>query len=296
MKILITGATGFVGSSVFSTLSKNYQLMYISSKNNPTFEIGNYLFSNDVEFNRKIKDFNPEIVIHFASFSTPERHEDAIDNLVSSNITFGIKLLNALSSTSVKYFLSTGTFAEFNNDYTKINNSYLYSTTKTAFRLFVDFYQKIIPFIHFNIIPFTVYGKKSKSKKAIDIIIDSILTGVGADMSSGKQELDFIHIDDVTDFYLNLVNKIQEISPLENSNIFLGTGNTSNLRFIASELAKLLKKDDNINWGKKTYREFDTMIARAPLNLNPSWLDWKPRIDIKAGIKMYLENYYGIKN
>jgi CDP-paratose synthetase len=172
----------------------------------------------------------------------------------------------------------------------------LYSTTKSAFRLFIDFYQKITPFIHLNIIPFTVYGKKSQSKKAIDLIFDSIFTGVGVDMSSGKQELDFIHINDVNDFYINLVNNIHDTLPLENSNIFLGTGSTSNLRFIASEIAQLLGKSDNINWGKKTYREFDTMIAKAPLKLNPPWLSWKPKINIKAGIKLYLEAYYGIKN
>jgi NAD dependent epimerase/dehydratase family enzyme len=30
----MTGATGFIGETVFSTLSKNYQLMYISTKTN----------------------------------------------------------------------------------------------------------------------------------------------------------------------------------------------------------------------------------------------------------------------
>src|SRR5690349_19872864 len=115
MRILITGSTGFVAKHLLKTLEDQKHELILLVREIGKVQSGNhYLISvNDDDWKQKIKDKDPEVVIHLASFLTSSDSEDSIDKFISSNLLFGTQLLNALSFTSVKYFINTGTFAEY---------------------------------------------------------------------------------------------------------------------------------------------------------------------------------------
>ena len=90
-KILITGSTGFVGRHLVPELTyKGYEVLEITRSKNKSIELFGDATSkvevNDFKFEQKIIDFNPEIIIHLASYLTSS------DEFKCLFITFTISL------------------------------------------------------------------------------------------------------------------------------------------------------------------------------------------------------------
>lgn len=283
MKLLITGGTGFVGRNLIPILltNKNIKkiLLFVNNK-----EKAKKMYSDDKilftslldDYKKDIEDFQPNKVIHLAAYLTSRNDTEEIDKLLNANIRFGTFLLDALKGCNVSEFLNFGTFAEYRFG-AGIDNAYLYSATKSAFKSILTYYSGLIGFKYYNIVPYSIYGGNDSQKKVIDYIKDSFIEEV--DMTLGEQILDFIHINDVCDFIENLLFHKKEI-PNETT-FHLGTGQGTSIRELSKILENIYNKKCNINWGKLPYRERDIMYAVAPIGNNLKYLDWKAKIMIK---------------
>ena len=237
---------------------------------------------------KQVQSFNPEVVLHLASHLTSSDDESQIDKLIDANISFGTHLLDALKGTSVNVFINTGTFAEYHMRDGERTPAYLYAATKTAFCSIVNYYQAVIGYRVFNIIPYTVYGGIHSAKKLIDYIFESLDVSNAVNMSPGEQVLDFIHIDDVVDFYRTLLSNLGNFRNNYNE-IHIGSGEGITPKKIAALMETITEKKTNINWGGLPYRPNDTMFSVAPKELSGKQMGWKPSLNIQEGIRLYIK-------
>jgi nucleoside-diphosphate-sugar epimerase len=285
VKILVTGATGFVAKHLIPKLNNyDYKLVVraLSNDYNSKSQII-YDMDNLEIFRDSIKEYNPDVVIHLASFLTSADDINNIKNIVESNILFTSYLLEALKETKLKLFINTGTFAEFYNNDEKQNPAYFYAASKLAVRPIIQYFKNLRGFRSINIIPYSIYGGESKSKKVIDFIIDSTKSKEPIAMTSGEQILDFIHIYDVIDFYIYCIENIELLK--DDLDYHLGTGIGTSIKQLANLIDKEIDGKVNINWGMKDYRPLDIMKAIAPISKFKKELNWHPRISIEDGIK-----------
>lgn len=294
-KILITGSTGFVGRNLVPKLVvEGFEILEITrdiSKSTNLFSsITTKIQSNDTNFKDKIVEFNPNIVIHLASYLTSSDDWEDVNKLIESNIVFLSKVLDSVSSSNLKLFINTGTFAEYYNGDDELLPAYFYAATKTASRSILDYYSNTYGFKQTTIVPYTIYGEKDSQKKIIDIIHDSTLSIKPVNLTPGDQVLDFIHIDDVTDFYILVVKNINK---LPDKVVFkLGTGIGYNLKQIASFIEEITNVKTSINWGGRKYRKSDVMYAVSDISIIKSIFEWEPKISLKEGIRSYINNKY----
>ncbi|MBN2396150.1 MAG: NAD(P)-dependent oxidoreductase [Candidatus Atribacteria bacterium] len=295
MKVLITGSTGFVGRYLVPKLIlQGHSVIEITIEP----EVSEKLYGestskilvseNQAAFTCAVEKANPEVVIHLASYLTSSDDYHTLQKLLSTNIIFLCRLLDALKKTDLNLFVNTGTFAEYYKGDGVFNPAYLYSATKTASRSFLDYFSNVYNFKQTTVVPYTIYGGNDSQKKIIDIIYDSINSEKPIDSSPGEQILDFIHVDDVADFYIHLLNNCNQLP--NKSNFQLGTGNGHTIKQLATIIEKLSSQKTNLNWGAKPYRQTDVMYAVA----NPDFIigktNWKPNIDLEMGIRMFLNN------
>lgn len=284
MNIIITGATGYVGRNLVSALIEhtNHRL-YAITRSHSDLPSEVVLINDDSNLEKSILLAKPDLVIHLASYLTSRSEIEDIDSLISSNITFGTKLLNALKRVQLQCFINVGSFSEFHFNDGELNPTYLYSATKSAFRSILKYYSELNRFKVLNVIPFSIYGGIDSQKKIMDILFDAVDAEEPLKMSDGFQYLDFIHINDVVDFFVHLSNSFSE---LNNEELYLGTGKPHSLREIAVLIEQITEKKVNAKWGAYPPRERDTNYACAPISKLKEKLNWQPKITIEAGLKL----------
>jgi nucleoside-diphosphate-sugar epimerase len=295
MRIIITGATGYVGSNLVPKLIQSgNELLEITIEGRKSSELYGastlqfeYSKKNHIELIDVISKFNPDICIHLASYLSASDDYITMEKLLAANIDFTCHILDALKNTEIKTFINTGSFAEYHHGDDNLNPTYLYAAAKTASRIFVDYYSKTYNFNNLTVIPYTIYGGEYKQQKIIDIIYDSLQSNKAIGLSPGKQILDFIHVDDVTDFFVEVVNKHSVIPT--NTSLPAGTGKGHTLRELATLLEKQTGTSANIDWGRKNYRPRDVMYAVADVSKHVQQLNWSAKISLDEGIRRYLD-------
>ena len=270
-KILVTGSTGFVGRHLVpDILNGGHSVLELTRSISKSYELfGNKTLKidiNDSLFKEKIIEYKPEIVIHLASYLSASDEMADILKLIEANL-----------------FINTGTFSEYKNGDEELIPAYFYAATKTASRSIIDYYSNTYCFKQATVIPYNIYGGNDSQKKIIDLIFDSINSEDYLDLSPGAQVLDFIHINDITDFYLFL---IENFSIIDNKQVIkLGTGKGHTLREVAQLVEQITQQKTKINWGAKDYRKSDVMYAVASSDKQNNELDWYPKISLIEGIK-----------
>lgn len=100
----------------------------------------------------------------------------------------------------------------------------------------------------------------------------------------GSQVREFIHIDDVVDGVLAMAS-----SPIESDVVNLGTSRGTSVRELVEIIADLTGFEGTVRYRTDRFvgakkRVLDSSLARSEL-------DWRPKVDLKAGIREVVESY-----
>lgn len=297
MKILITGGTGYVGETLIPyLLSHGFTDISLLVRNidKATAMFKDYSISyiptEDKNWEDDVIKYSPDIVLHMATMFTGKCDAESAKEIVNSNILFTTLLLEAISHTGCSHFINIGTFTEFLYGDGKFFANNLYSASKTAVRPIIQYYQTQSKWKWTNVIVYSPYGKKNKSKKVLDYLLDALDSPTPVKFSGGEQILDFIHVDDMADFFVTLFTKILN-NEWNNDfiELHLGSGKGYSIKEIAKIMEEVSGKKVNAIWGALPYRKFDTMHAVAPIGKNIEVLQWRCKIDINEGITNFIK-------
>lgn len=288
MKILITGATGFIGQNLVSFLiKKNIEVFCLVRKSSDISKIDKKAVIRwDLDISSLIDLFLEEKfdgVIHLASLFLSEHKAEDIDNLISSNILFGTKLLEASKISKIKWFINTGTlWQNFNNDdYNPVN---LYAATKESFQNIAKYYIETSDLIFCTIKLNDTFGPNDTRNKIFNLWMKISQTQELLEMSPGEQIIDISYIEDIVNAYYILLTNLN----LENSILFQNKTFvvSSKKRVTLKELAKIFEKVTNsklnIVWGGQEYRKREVMNPFAKYEKIPNW---EPQYELEESIK-----------
>jgi len=293
MKILLTGISGFVGSHLSERFLQDGHELYAIVRNSDhesrykkkkiTCFIDENPMASLVEFFEKS---GIEGVVHCASrFSTEHTPED-VGDLIFSNILFSTRLLESSVRTNVCWFINTGTFWQHyrNEVYSPVN---LYAATKQAFESIARYYMEISAINFVTLKLNDTYGPNDTRPKIFNLWKKIAETGASLEMSPGEQYMDIVHIDDVVDAYVRMMELLQEDNKKKfNGRVFaVSSGDLIKLKDLAVVFEKVTGKKLNILWGKKPYRKREVM---APWNKGEIVPGWKPKVSIEEGIASLL--------
>jgi nucleoside-diphosphate-sugar epimerase len=294
MKILLTGATGFIGTNVATKLISNGDTIFCTlleneinpfdSLNVKAFSLGNYQIVDLIQF---IKDNQIEGVIHLASYVQSGDHTTQdIDKLIDSNVKFGTILLDAAVNGGVKWFINTGTFWQnYNNsEYSPVN---LYAATKQAFESIAKLYIDTEKIRFCTIKLFDTYGPNDSRPKIFNLWEKIAKTGEILDMSPGDQILDISYIDDIANAFVLLANHLQNNNPkISNGKVYVVRArNRYNLKELACIFEEVTGYKLYINWGGRPYKVMEVMNPLVNGEVVPGW---KQKITLEEGIKLTL--------
>lgn len=287
MKILITGATGFIGTHLRRRLRKEYELVALIRPTTDTASlknerIGTLVFDGDVkQLSENLLDQDIKGIVHLASLYLKTHKPEEVQSLVESNVLFPTQLLEASVASSVKWFLNTGTFWQHYQDksYSPVN---LYASTKQAFIDVAQYYSETSALKFITLKLSDTFGPGDTRPKIFNLWKKHAETGETLKMSAGEQLMDINYIDNVTDSFATLIRLLQSDPESLNAEYAVSNGTTYSLRELALLFEETTGKNVPIVWGAFPYREREVM---KPWSLGEAVPGWSPKVSIDEGIK-----------
>ena len=238
MRLIVTGAAGFIGMHVAEKLlRKNYEVIGIDNLND-YYDVNlkrkrlNILkkykkfifFKTSIENQKKInlifKKYKPKKVIHLAaqagvrySIKNPHAYINSnvlgFINILESSRKFGCKHLIYASSSSVYGGTKKYPFKE--NFYLDKPMS-IYAASKKSNELMAHVYSHLYKLPTTGLRFFTVYGPWGRPDMSLFIFVNSILNKKKIKVFNfGKMKRDFTYIDDIVSGTLKIINKPQTL-------------------------------------------------------------------------------------
>lgn len=284
MRILITGASGFIGRSLYPLLtSGGHDVLRLGRNESSNATEGNLqadLFFPD-SYKQQLKDFKPDGAIHLAWSGLPDYSlSNCHENLRASS-----DLFEALIDSGCKWIFSSGTCWEYGNmvGAAKETNQGLVSSLFPAFKLALHAAGNNlckaagIRFIWGR--PFFVYGPNQRRISLIPSCYSSFREGTLPLIQNPNAVNDFIHVFDVAQAILALI-KTDDADGIFN----IGSGKPFAVWEVVNLVASLMDKPP-IYCG----------IAAEPQK--GLWADtrkitnisWQPSIPLKTGIAQAIE-------
>lgn len=292
-KVLITGATGFVGSHITKRLvALDYEVHAVIRKTS------NIVGLQDIEDKIKIYTYDgtlismmeilerskPDIVIHLTAFFVAEHSSDDIDSLFLSNILFGSHLLEAMYKAKVSYMINTGThWQHYNNE--EFNPVDLYAATKKAFEDIGKYYTQATSLRMITLKLFDTYGPNDNRPKIFSLFNKIAQTGELLKMSAGEQIMGLVYIDDVVDAFICAMDEIFHKPEHYQEDFFIFPDEIYTLKEVASTYEKVLGTKLNIQWGAREYR-FREIIKPF---MGKKLYGWTANTDLSKGIALMLK-------
>lgn len=287
MRILITGATGFIGGRLAHCLHQNgHQVTALVRPSSQYAKIspipchvydGNYQ-SIAALFQKQTFD----IVIHLASMATHDCPADHIESMIAVNVTLGSFLLEAMRHYKCPFFINTSTYAKYYNG-SHYNPISLYAATKKAFEDIIDFYTLDGAIRAISLTLYDVYGDRDDRNKLINQLLKSHPSQPIA-VSPGEQKLQMTFIDDVVNAYLQAMAFLPKI-PKHHMIYGVYGEEKHTLKEIVAIIENLTGRTMPVAWGKNPYYPFQIMdpyfVEKLP--------HWEAKISLKEGLNIILE-------
>ncbi|MCG3685610.1 NAD-dependent epimerase/dehydratase family protein [Aliarcobacter butzleri] len=277
--ILVTGASGFIGTELVNNLKKSgYKVFEFNSKDG---DISEY---NLLE---KYKDINIDHIFHLASKTfVPYSWENPLEFyktivIGTGNILEFCRLKN-ISLTYVSSYLygvpKTLPISE-NSDITP-NNPYAHSKylAEQMCKFYSDFYNVKVVIAR----PFNIYGINQKEHFLIPHIVNQVLNNDIINVEDLKPKRDYIYLKD-------LINGLVKTIKVENSFSIFNFGSGEELS--VQELIDITQKVANTNKkivSKNNARKNEIMNVVADITKAKKELNWQPIYSFEDGIKEIL--------
>lgn len=296
MKILISGATGFIGTHIITRLLLEKHIVCAivrpsTSKRSFDKKVTVYEFNRDTEdLVTFMQQEHFDGVIHLASLFLASHTTQDVNNLVESNILFGTQIIEAAVRSGTKWFINTGTFVQHYNNkkYSPVN---LYAATKQAFESVAQYYIETSPINFVTIELFDTFGPGDTRPKIFNLLSKISTTGETLTMSPGEQVLDISYIHNVIDGYLHMVTLLskKDARKLRGKCYALYAHKRFTLKTLVKVFEKITTKKLNIVWGGREYRPREVMI---PWEKGLPIPGFKPRYSLEEGIRETLASIH----
>jgi len=329
MKILITGAAGFIGFHLSKKLlDQSYQIIGIDNLNdyyNPSLKqsrleiLGNY---NNFNFHRvDLKDkaavdnifetYQPTHVINLAAQAGVRYSIENPYAYLDSNLTGFMNILEACRNYPVEHLLYASSssvyggnkVAPFSTNHNVDHPVSLYAATKKSNELMAHTYSHLYGIPTTGLRFFTVYGPYGRPDMAYFSFTKDILAGKPIKVfNHGKMERDFTYIDDIVEGIVKLIEKAPVVnydwdeSKDDLSTSFapykiynIGNNNPVQLMRFINALESALGKE-----AEKIYMDMqpgDVLRTYADVSDLERDINFKPSTSIEDGLKKFVEWY-----
>lgn len=295
MKILITGASGFIGQCTLKMLqNRGHELVLlvrnvvkaIHLKNPDTFFVEGDL-GNLCAVKESIRKFAPEACLHLAWEGIPDFSAENC----KQNLYYSIELIDFLCrETNCKKIIVSGTCAEYGKtqgecvETEQESAASFFAWAKRALFNYASLLcaQSSIDLVWFRL--FYVYGPGQRAGSLIPSLAQSFRDGKNPSIRNPFNANDYIHIEDVAEAMLLALEKTVE------SGIYnLGSGQATSVLDVCGVVEEEISGTAGFKQSLELSKVREYMCFWANTEKVKRALGWEPKHELRQGIRLYLQ-------
>ncbi|MFQ5401229.1 MAG: NAD-dependent epimerase/dehydratase family protein [Anaerolineae bacterium] len=296
MRILVTGATGFIGRTFVPHLvAAGTQVMILVREHyQPGDQLPQELASLRSQFGvvyadlrnynltaRAVREAQPEYVVHLAAAGVTNPFL-SVETALHHNVVGTINLLRACFSLPDAFppprqFIIGRTPGE----HSAMN---VYAASKAAAWDFCRMYARTQDWPIQGAVIFQAYGPGQPKHTLIPAAVDAARAGQEFPMTAGTQERDWIHVSDVAAGLAALLHA--ELAP--GTSIDLGTGQLTSVADVVRMIFELAGRGGRPLVGALPQRPGEEPRQVADSGQTHTLIGWRPSIFLKQGLAMLL--------
>ena len=283
MTILLTGATGFLGSHLLKALvNKGYEVVVLKRSTSNMWRLKGFENTfksyniDQVPLRKAFEEQYIDTIIHTACVYG--RKGESIQKILETNLMFGIELLNTGT------FFNTGTLL-----YKYLN---YYALSKKQFEEWLQLASDKIQVVNLKLEH--MFGEQDGNDKFTSWILNELQQEKNIiPLTAGTQKRDFIYIDDVVSAYLTCLEQAPQLKAF--NDIEVGTGVLTPVKTFVTLVKNTLEKlkgspiETQLNFGALPYREGEIMEPQVD-NSRLYSLGWQPKRSLEENIEQFVKN------
>ena len=296
-RVLVTGATGFIGSRLTQRLVADGASVAIVARPSSSFDqLGNA--ANQIELLRHdgstgqlsefVKDFAPQLVFHLAANFIGVHTSDDVAPLVADNVAFTAQVCQAMVDADVRYLVGAGTVWQHATsppgDPVPTPNS-LYAATKQAAEDIIAYYAGTGALSSIVLKIYDSYGPADPRPKFLNVLASAAATGKTLDATSGQQQLHLVHVDDIVAAFRHAGSMLTAGESQGHHSYTLPSAEAVSLKSVVATWQEATGRAVDVAWGARPDRPGEVMVPWE----GPSLPGWQVKIPLKTGLKTFSE-------
>lgn len=288
MNILVTGASGFIGSNLVEKLKQlNYNVTTLDIKGTPDYKV-------DISTNEKI-NIKEDIDVIFHLAAQPFGKGSEINPYMDTdyNVKGTLNVCYLAKEKNVKKFIYTSTTAvygdnEFADEESELNPLSNYAVSKLSGEFYVKKFSQDVGFNYHILRLWNTYGKgqdlTNENKGVVSVFTNQVLKGKEINVTGSLDRIrDIIHVDDVVSSLIHMLS-------IEHSDVY----NVSNgIPITIRELIHTIIQQSNQN-----ITDFDIKNIGGHVgdqfkcvgnNSKLKEAGWEPCVSIEDGLNDFIE-------
>ncbi len=303
--MLVTGASGFIGSHVVrrlvddgaevhaltSAVSAVYPVRLVDVHDRITLHEGNLIDRSAMD--AVVERARPEYVLHLGAYTHVGKSWQRVDECIQANVQGTVNLLQALARTDYRRFVYTGTSeiygdidVPFRED-ARVNPVSPYSVSKYAGERYCRMFHQGHGWPIVMVRPFNAYGPSQSPDRVIPEIIVRALRGEELKMTQGHQTREFNFVEDLAEGFV-----LAATAPGVDGELFnLGCGEEHSMRETAQTILDLMGNPIEPQFGALPERPTEIHRMYCDSSKARAAFGWAPRHSFEQGLQRTIEWY-----
>ena len=293
-RVLVTGATGFIGRSALPRLLAMGYEVHATAPDPVRASMPKDIHWHSADLLDKTQiaalmaTVRPTHLLHLAWYAVPGRYQSSTENL--RWVRSSLFLVEQFLQWGGRRVTVAGTCAEYGGrdecckeNFTPLEPADLYSVCKHALHIMMTSWSQQMKFSLAWGRVFFLYGPFEHPKRLVASVICSLLNNEFARCTEGYQERDFLYVRDVADALVALLDSNVE-GPVN-----IASGEAVAIRDIIFALGRLLGREDLLRLGALPTPPGEQPIVVADVDRLRNEVVWRPKFTLGAGLEDTVE-------